>query len=56
MHNAGLFNDRDMIRRELDSHNELDNGEVQFKKMLVQYGKLKSELVSTEEFFKYLKL
>jgi hypothetical protein len=55
MHNAGLFNDRDMIRRELDSHNELDNGEVQFKKMLVQYAKLKQELVSTEEFFKYLK-
>ena len=56
MHNAGLFNDRDMIRRELDFHNELDNGEVQFKKMLVQYTKLKSELVSTQEFFKYLKL
>jgi hypothetical protein len=55
MHNAGLFNDKDMIRRELDSHNELDGGELQFKKMLAHYAKMKSGLVSTEEFFKYLK-
>jgi hypothetical protein len=54
MHNAGLF-DKDMIVHELQYHNELVNGETQFKKMMTHYDRLKKDLVSTEEFFKYLK-
>ena len=54
--NAGLF-DRDMIKRELYRLKKLNDGDVQLKSMSSYYSnKLKFELLSAGEMFKYLKL
>jgi tryptophan halogenase len=54
--NAGLF-DRDMIKRELYRLKKLNDGDIQLKNMSAYYSnKLKFELLSAGEMFKYLKL
>jgi tryptophan halogenase len=54
--NAGLF-DKDMIRKELSRLKKLNDGDTQLKNMSSYYvNKLKFELATAREMFKYLKL
>jgi tryptophan halogenase len=52
---AGLF-DKDMIERELKSHNQLSQAIDTSKLMQFDYNKLKPTFMTNEEFFKYLKI
>jgi tryptophan halogenase len=52
---AGLF-DKDMIEKELKSHNQLSQAIDTSKLMKFDYNKLKPTFMTNEEFFKYLKI
>ena len=55
LENAGLYN-KDIILKELHKFRSYDKGMLELDKLKMKYKKLKMDLVSNEEFFKYLKI
>jgi hypothetical protein len=55
LENAGLY-DKDIILKELHKFGSYDKGMLELDKLKMKYKKLKIDLVSNEEFFKYLKI
>jgi len=55
LENAGLY-DRDMALRELKKYGAYDKAMGEMDRLKMVYKRLKTEMVSNEEFFKYLKL
>ena len=52
--NSGLFN-KDIIEKELKHYNKYDEAFDMVRKIKTYADKFKNELISNEEFFKYLK-
>ena len=52
---AGLFKP-EMVERELKMHNAYGEAQNEMVKLMQHYNRLKKDLVSTEDFFKYLKV
>ena len=55
LENAGLY-DRDMALRELNKYGAYNKAMTEMDRLKMVYKRLKNEMVSNEEFFKYLKL
>jgi tryptophan halogenase len=53
--NSGLF-DRDLLKEQLNHFGKYDEAIEEIVKLKKQYDRIKSELVSNEELFKYLKI
>ena len=53
---AGMFNDKGMIEAELRRYGRYQQGMDWLQKQNNDYKRLKPELMSAEEFFKYIKI